>query len=94
MVSLSALGALYMVLAHRAGFAHNALMAASILPIAFTANVVRVMFLVLLTYHFGDDAGQGFLHGTAGLVLIIAALLFLFLLDRLLAGLPLGKRHA
>ncbi|HZX32167.1 MAG TPA: exosortase B [Rhodocyclaceae bacterium] len=94
MYSLSALGALYLYLAHRAGFAHNLLMAASILPIAFTANVVRVMFLVLLTYHFGDDAGQGFLHGTAGLVLIVAALLFLFLLDRLLAGLPLGKRHA
>lgn len=94
MYSLSALGALFMYLAHRPGIAHNALMAASILPIAFTANVVRVMFLVLLTYHFGDEAGQGFLHGTAGMVLIVAALLFLFLLDRLLAGLAPEKRHA
>jgi exosortase B len=87
MYSLSALGALFMYLMARKSPAHNLLMLASILPMAFTANVVRVIFLVLLTYHFGDEAGQGFLHGTAGLVLIVAALLFLFLLDALLARL-------
>ena len=41
-------------------------MLASILPIAFVANIVRVIVLVLITYHLGDEAGQGFLHGTAG----------------------------
>jgi hypothetical protein len=25
--------------------------------------VVRVMVLVLVTYYFGDEAGQGFMHG-------------------------------
>lgn len=87
MYSLSALGALFMYLVGRRSVIHNLAMVASILPIAFTANVVRVMFLVLLTYHFGDEAGQGFLHGAAGMVLILAALLFLLLLDRLLARL-------
>lgn len=87
MYSLSALGALFMYLVGRRSVVHNLAMVASILPIAFTANVVRVMFLVLLTYHFGDEAGQGFLHGAAGMVLILAALLFLLLLDRLLARL-------
>lgn len=87
MYSLSALGILFMYLMARRSLAHNATMVASILPIAFTANVVRVMFLVLLTYHFGDEAGQGFLHGAAGVVLLVAALLCFFLLDRLLARL-------
>jgi exosortase/archaeosortase family protein len=54
------------------------------LPIAFAANIVRVIVLVLITYHFGDDAGQGFLHGAAGVVLLLAALLFLFALDHVL----------
>lgn len=85
MISLSALGALFMYLANRPSRLHNALMLASILPIAFAANIIRVIALVLVTYHLGDEAGQGFLHGAAGMVLLIAALSFLFLLDALLA---------
>ena len=49
----------------------------SILPIAFAANIVRVIVLVLITYHFGDEAGQGFLHGAAGIVLMLVALVLL-----------------
>jgi exosortase/archaeosortase family protein len=63
---------------------HNAIMLASILPIAFVANIVRVIALVLITYHFGDEAGQGFLHGAAGMVLMLVALLAFFSLDTLL----------
>jgi exosortase B len=81
MFSLSALGLLYMYLTARKSWLHNLIMAASILPIAFAANIVRVLILVLITYHLGDQAGQGFLHGMAGMVLLVVALLFLFLLD-------------
>lgn len=85
MFSLSALGTLFMYLMRRSSKLHNAIMLASILPIAFAANVVRVMVLVLVTFHFGDAAGQGFLHGAAGMVLLLVALLILFALDALLA---------
>jgi exosortase B len=85
MYSLSALGLLFMHLTARAKLMHNAVMLASILPIAFAANIVRVLVLMLITYHFGDAAGQGFLHGAAGIVLLIAALSALILLDYLLA---------
>ncbi len=84
MFSLSALGLLYMYFMARKSWLHNGFMLVSILPIAFIANIVRVIVLVLVTYHLGDEAGQGFLHGLAGMVLIIAALLFLFLLDAVL----------
>ena len=63
---------------------HNAIMLASILPIVFAANIVRVIALVLITYHMGDAAGQGFLHGAAGMVLMLVALVFFFALDALL----------
>ena len=92
MFSLSALGLLYMYLMYRTSFLHNAIMLASILPIAFTANVVRVVILMLITYYFGDEAGQGFLHGAAGILLLVVALLVFFLLDAVLARLIKPRR--
>lgn len=90
--SLSALGLLYLHLMQHKSFLRNAILAAAILPIAFGANIVRVIFLVLVTFHLGDEAGQGFLHGFAGMVLFVAALLLLFLLDSML-GLFLGRNE-
>lgn len=85
MFSLSALGMLFMYVMARRSWLHNFIMLASILPIAFIANVVRVLVLILITYHFGDEAGQGYLHGSAGIVLLIVSLLALFTLDSVLA---------
>ena len=81
MFSLSALGLLYLYLMGHKSRLHNAVVVASILPIAFIANVVRVIVLVLVTYHLGDEAGQGFLHGAAGLLLVMVALLIVLVLD-------------
>jgi exosortase/archaeosortase family protein len=55
-----------------------------IVPISFTANVIRVMALSLITYHWGDEAGQGFLHGFAGMVLFLSALLLIIGFDNML----------
>ena len=87
MFGLSAVGLLYLYVVHRSSWLHNGLLLASLLPIAFCANVVRVMFLALITYHFGDAAGQGFLHGFSGMVLFVVALSVVFLLDNILARL-------
>lgn len=84
MFSLSALGTLYMYLMRRDSVVHNAVMLLSILPIAFVANIARVFILVLITYHLGDEAGQGFLHGAAGIVLMLVALMLFFCLDHVL----------
>jgi exosortase B len=92
MFSLTALGTLFMYIMARKSTVHNAIMLAAILPIAFVANVIRVVVLVLVTYHFGDEAGQGFLHGAAGMVLMIAALLFFFLIDAILEKLLPSER--
>ena len=92
MYSLSALGTLFMYIMGRTSRLHNAVMVASILPIAFAANIVRVMILVLITYHLGDEAGQGFLHGTAGMVLMLVALACFFALDALLGSVVRPRR--
>jgi exosortase B len=81
MFSLSAVGLLYLYLMHRPSWWHNALIVLSLLPIAFIANVVRVIVLVLVTYHLGDAAGQGFVHGLSGVLLFAIALGSVILLD-------------
>lgn len=95
MISLSALGLIFMYMRQRPSLRHNAIMLASILPIAFTANIVRVLVLLLITYHFGDAAGQGFLHGAAGIVLLMVALAVLIVVDAVLARpiQPNGRRQ-
>lgn len=93
MYSLAALGTLFMYIMKRRSLLHNGIMLASILPIAFIANLARVAVLVLVTYHLGDEAGQGFLHGAAGMVLMGVALVAFFTLDWVLAMvLPEGRR--
>lgn len=81
MFSLSAMGLLYLYLMERTSVTRNLIIMAAILPIAFVANIVRVMVLILVTYHLGDEAGQGFLHGFAGIMLFVIGLVFLFVLD-------------
>jgi exosortase B len=46
-------------------------------------NIGLAVFIVLtlVTYYFGDAAGQGFLHGFAGMVLFVTALVLILALD-------------
>ncbi len=81
MFSLSALGMFYAYFVKRSGWLHNTILLASIIPIAFFANVLRVIILVLITYYFGDEVGQGFAHEMAGIVLFMAALSSFLVLD-------------
>jgi exosortase B len=81
LLTLEALGLLYLNLVRHESALRNITLAILIVPISFTANVIRVIALTLITYHFGDDAGQGFLHGFAGMVLFLAALSLIITAD-------------
>lgn len=83
--ALFALGVLFMHLLGHKNIWRISVLFLLILPIAFFANVVRVIILVLITYYFGDEAGQGFVHGLAGMVLFVIGLALLFLADYLLS---------
>lgn len=84
MFSLSAMGLLYLYVMQHSSWVRNGILIASLIPIAFVANIVRVIILVLVTYHLGDETGQGFIHVFAGVLLFFISLLFLFSLDGLL----------
>jgi len=84
MFTQEALGLLYMNLMNYTSAGRNITLAVLLVPISFCANIARVMILVLVTYHFGDEAGQGFVHGFAGMVLFMVALVLMLIADKVL----------
>jgi len=87
MFTLEAMGLLYASLMNHSSASRNVLLAVLIVPLAFMANVVRVIVLALVTYYYGDAAGQGFLHGFSGIVLFTVALVLVIAADGLLGRL-------
>lgn len=94
MFTLESLGLLYMRLMNYQSPVRNTVLALSIIPISFFANVIRVIVLVLVTYYFGDAAGQGFTHWFAGMVLFVVALTTIFIIDKPLGWLFENERRS
>jgi exosortase len=92
MFTLEALGLLYANLMGYTSKVRNVLLAILVVPIAFVANVIRVLILILVTYYMGDEAGQGFVHTFAGMVLFGVGLVMMLTTDGLL-GRALGQAH-
>ena len=81
LIALTAVGAVYLYAAKHSDWRINAAVLSALIPIAIAANILRVMALTLITYYLGYDAGQGFMHDGAGLVMFAAALGLVFVVD-------------
>jgi exosortase B len=92
LISLSAIGLFYVYIRHNANWRYALLLMLAIIPVAIFANFIRVVVLILITYHLGDAAAQGFLHGFSGLTMFVVAVLGIFGVDALAA--PLRRRLA
>lgn len=82
-ISLSAICFFYVYLRRGSDFAAFAVVALCVIPIAAFSNFIRVVTLILVTYYFGEAAGQGFIHDFAGLTMFAVALLTVFGIDSL-----------
>lgn len=71
--ALEAIGVFYMSIMGHTNKWRNISLALLILPISFISNVIRVIVLALVTFYFGDAAGQGFIHDFAGILLFVVA---------------------
>ncbi|SDK08786.1 exosortase B [Methylophilus rhizosphaerae] len=84
LISLEALGLLYLNLVHSKSLIRNSLLAILIVPISFSANVIRVVILIFITYYLGDEVAQSYLHEFAGFVLFTIALFLIITCDSLI----------
>ena len=91
LMTLMVMGCLYVHLAGPAGRTRKLLLLAGIVPIALLANLLRVIILVLLTYHAGDAVAQSFAHDVAGVATFALSMLGMAALDRALHLLPSGE---
>lgn len=85
LVGLIAVSLLYIYLMRGSSWRYSILLLFFVIPIAIVANILRIIVLILLTYYFGDEVAQGFLHFTAGMFLFATALVFVFGIDHLVA---------
>lgn len=83
LIALTAVGAVYLYMIKHQDWRVNAVVILSLIPVAVVANIFRVALLVLITYFLGFDAGQGFLHDGAGLLMFAVALALVFAIDSL-----------
>lgn len=83
--SLTAIGLLYVHLNWNSNLRRAAILLLAIVPLAVFANFVRVILLVLLTYHAGSKVAQGIMHDAAGLITFAVALGGMFAADALLS---------
>ena len=84
--TLEALGLVYLQWRRHPQLWRNVTLALLLMPIAWVANVVRVMALVGVTLAFGDAAGRGYAHEAAGYTLFVAAVLLMVATDTALGG--------
>lgn len=88
-LSLSAIGLFYAYVLHGAHLAYSGVFFVIMIIVAIVANFIRVLLLILITYHMGNSIAQGFLHEFAGLTLFALAIGGMLLADR--AASPLRR---
>ncbi|MEP7243920.1 MAG: exosortase [Gammaproteobacteria bacterium] len=93
MVALSGMGLIYTYVVGRNSRTHNTLLLISVLPVAFIANVIRVVGLLLVTYYFGDSAGRTF-HSSAAWLEIALAFAGFFGIDSLLSAVDSWRQRS
>jgi exosortase len=81
LITLTALTLFYVYLSHRANWRYMAVLIAAAVPVAIFSNLIRVLLLILITYHGGEAAAQGFLHNFAGMTTFVISLATIYLLD-------------
>ena len=87
--ALSAIGVFYVYAFRWHEKIRGLILLTLIVPITITANFLRVVSLVLITYYGGVETMEGTLHDLTGIALFVVAVVLMFLADGLIT---LGAR--
>ncbi len=93
LMALLALGLVYVHLSDGSR-AKKLWLAATIVPLALVGNLIRVIALCLITYHYGEEAGQGFFHNFSGLVIFMILIAGLVVLQELFSRVRVSSHEA
>ena len=74
LITMSSLVLAYIYIS-RGTLAKKLIMTSLIVPLTLFGNLIRVITLCLITYYFGEEAGQGFFHNFSGIVIFLIAIL-------------------
>jgi exosortase B len=88
--ALSAIGVFYVYAFRWQAKIRGLILISLIIPITITANLLRVLALVLIAYYGGVDKIEGPLHDLTGIALFIVAVILMFLCDGFLT-ISLGR---
>jgi exosortase len=91
-VSLTAVGLFYAYALYSKNWRYCLVLTFAAFLLAIVANLFRVMTIMLIAYFMGDKAAQGFLHGSAGIVMFVVAVGGLLAFDRIAAPKSTGRR--
>jgi len=83
LITFIALGALFTQFTIGSRLSKTVLFLSSI-PIAFLSNLLRVTFLLLVSYVYGSETALGFLHDSSGVMVFVIGFIGLFLLAKAL----------
>lgn len=83
LITLLSLGIVYVYISN-SSTPNKFLLSVFIVPLALLGNLIRVITLCLITFYFGEEAGQGFFHNFSGIVMFIITILGLISLESLL----------
>lgn len=99
LISLLALGVPFVYFI-RACWWRKGIMLASLFPVAMFCNVVRIIVLGLVTYHWSAEAASGIIHDVSGLLIFVGDLTLLWGIynllkeeDTLEIGTPSGAKN-
>lgn len=74
LITLLSLGLVYIYIS-KGSYLSKSILTLFIVPLALFGNLIRVITLCLITFYFGEEAGQGFFHNFSGIVMFIITIL-------------------
>lgn len=83
LITMISLGLIYIYF-NKGTLAKNIILFVSIIPLALVGNLIRIIALCLITFYFGEEAGQGFFHNFSGMVVFLIIILGLMGLEKAL----------
>ena len=76
----------------KAKLAKKLILTSFIMPLALLGNLIRIITLCLITFYFGEEAGQGFFHNFSGIVIFIIAILGVIGVEKIIDKLQSARK--